>query len=99
VRGIHQHLEQNFYEAIRYWKKCLEQGDIDRVALDANYWIGYENNNMGRFADAIEALDRARALADGDRAVELTRLTFETRFFELGTHPIAQDFLEVLPAA
>ena len=94
VRGVHNHLEQNFQEAIRYWRNCRDEEESGPVALDANYWIGYENNNMGQFKEAILAFDRARMIAEGDRSVELMRLTYETRFFEFGEYLIPDAFVE-----
>ena len=54
IRGLNNHLDQNFTEAIRDWRKSQVVKGNNSVQVDANYWIGYVNNTIGNFEEARE---------------------------------------------
>ncbi len=83
VRGMNQHLDQNFAAAIADWKSSLNAKNASAVQVDANYWIGYVNNTLGNFDQAPSYLLAAANIAPEQRKIELRRLELETRLFDL----------------
>jgi len=94
VKGMHHHLNENYEEAIAQWQDALSARQAERIEAEINYWIGYENNNLGRFGDAEPYINAAVAIATGDRRAELERLALETRLFQIGDGPIDDRFIE-----
>jgi len=83
IRGMNQHLDQNFAAAISDWKSSLAAKNANAVQVDANYWIGYVNNTLGNFDQAPSYLLAAATVAPEQRKIELRRLELETRLFDL----------------
>jgi len=82
VRGMDHHLSQNFDEAFRTWRSvALSAAADDGLKSWAWYWIGYEQNNLGRFAEAEQSFENALKHATGPRRFELQRILLESRFF------------------
>jgi len=83
IRGLNNHLDQNFTEAINDWKASLSAKGDDSIRTDTNYWIGYVENTRGNFEDARIYFKEAARTASEKRAPELIRLDIEARFFAL----------------
>jgi tetratricopeptide (TPR) repeat protein len=83
VRGMNFHLEQQFDDAFDAWKQVTHRNETPPLLRSlAWYWIGYEQNNLGRFDQAGISFQRALDTATGVRKFELHRILIETRFFE-----------------
>lgn len=94
IRGLNNHLEQNFRSAIDDWRSSLTAKGSSAVEVDANYWIGYVNDTLGNFEEAAIYLDAAARVAPDQRKVELKRLALETRFFDLDFEEVPKQLLE-----
>lgn len=94
IRGLNHHVHQNFRAAIDAWKAALNSVNASAVFVDANYWIGYLNNTLGEFDEAMSYIRNASEEAAEHRRPELTRLLLETRFFALGPDLVPDELLE-----
>lgn len=92
--GMQQHLDQHFDEAFEAWHGvALDDAAPQALRSSAWFWIGYERNNLGQFAEAERDFEKARQLAQGARAYELRRIQLETRFFNK-TRERAADLIQ-----
>ncbi len=82
IKGMEQHLDQHFKQAIEFWKHSDEYKDAPpELRVMALYWIGYEQNNLGEFEAATKHFDEAAQLAHGHLKFELKRIRIESKFF------------------
>ncbi len=82
AQGLFLHLGQRHIEAIEKWEQAANRASASfHVATLARYWIGYEQNNIMNFADAIGNFQIARTVANPARLFEIDRIILETRFF------------------
>lgn len=100
IRGIHAHLKQHFDEAIKLWKKCtIDEKATNHLKSLAYYWIGYENNNLGKFGEGAHNFGEAERLAEDGRKLELRRISLESSFFDVARSTcdsIMPSFLNLL---
>ena len=97
VRGMNFHLEQQFDDAFDAWKQVTHRNETPPLLRSlAWYWIGYEQNNLGRFDQASVSFQRALETAVGVRKFELHRILIETRFFEKLPHESLLKSLKAL---
>jgi hypothetical protein len=83
--------EHRFEAAIEKWRSTYMIPDASPgIKLRSRYWIGYEQNNLGRFAEAEESFDAAVgyantkvANASDERRIELERLGIETKLYRM----------------
>lgn len=88
IRGMDFHLSQQFDDAFECWESvALRENTPSALRSLAWYWIGYEHNNVGRFADARLSFERALETAIGARRFELQRILIESRFFNKSKEP------------
>ncbi|MGH8898873.1 MAG: hypothetical protein ACRDZ4_18100 [Egibacteraceae bacterium] len=85
ILGIDFHLNQNYDESLESWERVV----VDKEAPDelkrlAWYWIGREQNNLGRFDEAEQSFANARRTASGVMDLELQRNALESQFFSQG---------------
>jgi tetratricopeptide (TPR) repeat protein len=106
IRGLDFHLKQQFDDAFEAWDIVTKADDApDKLKSLAWYWIGYENNNLERFADAEDNFRHAEAFEPGARKYELQRIRIESRFFntELGlaerSIPAIEGLIDAVSAA
>lgn len=86
VLGMDQHLLQQFPEAFANWRKVYLRSDTPpELRCLAYYWIGYENNNIGKFPDATDAFNSALDYAVGSQKYEIRRISLESQFFGAAT--------------
>jgi len=82
IRGMDFHLDQLFEDAIENWRKVAEDDSAEHPLRSMSwYWIGYENNNLGHFLEAVKNFEQALVFAKGSRIYELKRIRLESRFF------------------
>jgi tetratricopeptide (TPR) repeat protein len=83
IMGLSLHVDQQFVDAMKHWDGVTISDRADaELRSRANYWIGYELRNMGNFAEAEGAFDRAqKGIGPSARLIELQRIHLETRFF------------------
>jgi hypothetical protein len=93
VKGMHQHLNANYNQAITQWLEARTAPQHERIEAEINYWIGYEHNNLGKFAEAETYFAAAMKHVATGRTHELQRLIFETRFFQRGDSGIEASFV------
>ena len=86
VRGMDRHLKEEPRLAIQELRQASDITSDPDLRMMANYWIGYESNNIGEHGEAAEVFGRM-ATDDRDkqlpRTFELQRIAIESRFFEL----------------
>jgi tetratricopeptide (TPR) repeat protein len=83
IRGMDFHLNQQFDEALDCWNSvALHEGTPDDLKGLALYWIGCEDNNLGKFSDACRSFERAKDVTIGVQRFELRRIIIESRFFK-----------------
>lgn len=84
IKGMEQHLDQHFKQAIEFWKHADEYTNApNELRIMALYWIGYEQNNLGEFEAATKHFDEAAQLATGHLKFELRRIRIESKFFNV----------------
>lgn len=102
IRGMEHHLNQQFDDALRYWRSVALDEKADRdLRSTAWYWVGYEHNNLGQFSQAVTSFEHAAELSSGPRSFELHRIRLESRFFDKdATDPVTlvKPFEELLTA-
>jgi tetratricopeptide (TPR) repeat protein len=82
LRGMDYHLSQQFDEAFQAWNAvALSEETPPNLKSLAWYWIGYENNNLGKFSEAYVSFEKAMESAQGPRRWELRRIGLESKFF------------------
>jgi len=87
IVGMKHHMEGRWEKALMCWEKAVRsQQCVPKLASRISYWIGYEQNNIGRsgLEEAVASFERAlqSAEAEGVRSFELRRLGIESRFFD-----------------
>ena len=89
IRGADSYLSEHFGEALDYWSavSILPNAEVKLRSL-SYYWIGYVNNNLGKFTKAIGSFKKAQELATDSRKYEIQRIQLETQFFN--NEPINQ---------
>lgn len=98
VKGMGRHLAQQSGAAIKYLREAARHAAPAGADLEvfAQFWAGYELNNVNKPAEAAVTFRRAaQAVASGSgRYFELSRIAIESEFFELAglTHS-AEDQL------
>lgn len=93
IRGQNHLQRQNFSAAISDWKLALTAKGSESIRVEANYWIGYVSNTLGRFEDAPAFLKAASAVAAEQKKPELDRLELESRFFAVNLEPVPADLV------
>jgi tetratricopeptide (TPR) repeat protein len=89
LKALKYSQEQRFDAAIEQWRSTYISPDASPgIKIRCRYWIGYEQNNLGRFGDAQESFEAAVAYtkvanASDERRLELERLCIETRLFRM----------------
>ncbi len=85
IKGIDQFLKEQFDDAIKTWTNLLESDfkcvDQEKLKSLTFYWIGYVNNNQGKFEEGHKNFEAAEKLCFDSRKYELQRIKVETRFF------------------
>lgn len=99
VRGMDFHLDQQYLDAIRTWKKVAldEHAPLPLRSLSW-YWIGYEHNNLANFGAGEESFTKALETAHGVRRFELQRIKIESAFFNTPPEQSADGIIESLAA-
>lgn len=96
IHGMEFHLKQNYDDAIYCWDSVVRDQDAEKPLESLCwYWIGYENNNLGKFSEAETSFANAVAHADDIRALEIKRLLIETKFFNKVTYRIDDLLVEM----
>jgi|GEM_PF-2327530 len=96
IKGMEQHLDQHFKQAIEFWKHADEYtGAPNELRIIALYWIGYEQNNLGEFEAATKHFDEAAQLATGHLKFELRRIRIESKFFNVQKFSASQIVSEL----
>lgn len=80
--------EHRFDAAIKLWRKiCGVPGASQGIITCSRYWVGHEQNKLGRFREAEmsfqEAFVSAKGHVSSERTLELERLSIEARLFLL----------------
>ena len=87
VKGMSRHLSQAAEPAIRNLREAARQSDEPDLSALSLFWIGYEQNNLGKYELAREAFRRALQVSSssdpGAQHYELERIILESRFFQL----------------
>jgi len=82
VRGIDRHLKEEPTLAIKELERVAKMQSEGELALYANYWIGYECNNLGLHEKAADTFRRLTERFPNDvKTAELKRIEIESRFF------------------
>lgn len=85
IKGADQYLKEEFDDAIETWTTLLNTeikgAEPDKLKSLTYYWIGYLNNNLGKFNDGIQNFRNAEQICIDSRRYELQRMQIETRFF------------------
>jgi tetratricopeptide (TPR) repeat protein len=88
LKALKHSEEGRFDTAIRQWRETYSAPKADLgIKIRSRYWIGYEQNSLGRFQDAEGSFAAAMALASGEsdeRRLELQRLNIESKLFRSG---------------
>jgi tetratricopeptide (TPR) repeat protein len=98
IRGMDFHLNQQFDEALDCWDSvALHQKTPKQLKSSALYWIGCENNNLGKFSDACKSFDAAFKITSKTdvQRFELQRIIIESKFFDKKNEK-AKDLIEPL---
>ncbi len=83
IRGMDFHLKQQYDDAFEAWKEVTHRNETPQSLRSlAWYWIGYEQNNLGQFAQACLSFQRALETAVGVRKFELQRILFEVEVLQ-----------------
>lgn len=97
VRGMDFHLDQQYLDAIRTWKKVALDDDAPLPLRSLSwYWIGYEHNNLANFGAGEESFTKALETATGVRRFELQRIKIESAFFNTTPEQSADGMIESL---
>ena len=91
LKGLKYAQEHRFELAIEQWRATYSRPEaIPGVKLRTRYWIGFQQNNLGRFTDAEKSFDAAVGYANSkvanasdERRLELERLSVETRLYSM----------------
>lgn len=86
VLGMTHHLAGRWKRALDYWEAASHAPNCPpTIASRIWYWIGYEQNNIGKsgFDESVASFGRAMVAAEGPRLFELRRIETESRFFHL----------------
>ena len=83
--GLHFHLKGLYDQALTSWRDAAAEKGEDEATKYlrslAWYWIGYEQNNLANFSDAVVSFRHSEELASPDRKWELQRIRIESGFF------------------
>lgn len=97
VRGMDFHLDQQYQDAIRTWKKVALNDHAPPALRSLSwYWIGYEHNNLANFEAAEDSFTKALETATGVRRFELQRIKIESAFFHTLPGEPLQGIIESL---
>ena len=94
VKGVAEHLENDFEPALHTWGDIDLKGADKKLSSDVCYWIGYERNNLGHYADAQKSFEKALPFCEDAFANEVKRIIIETEFFKIGKDPVSRDFID-----
>jgi tetratricopeptide (TPR) repeat protein len=89
LRALKHSQESRYDEAIKQWRKIFSLAyATPGLVIRSRYWVGHEQNNLGRFEDSEGTFEEAFAYAKGQnvalgRALELERLAIEAKLFRL----------------
>lgn len=87
LQGLKYSQEHNFDKAIERWGSILNDPQAgDGVKIRSRYWMGHQQNQLGRFTHAEESFSAAVSLAHrelDERRLELMRLNIEAKLFKL----------------
>jgi hypothetical protein len=99
VSGLDSYLHDDYDQAIAYLAKGSDHKQApDSLKSLAFYWLGYINNNLRLFTQAIHNFEYALALSASERRFELKRLLVESRFFNRESSPELINQLQILLA-
>jgi tetratricopeptide (TPR) repeat protein len=93
LRALKHSQESRCDEAIKQWRKIFSLANATPgLVIRSRYWVGHEQNNLGRFEDSEGTFEEAFAYAKGQnvalgRALELERLAIEAKLFRLSSNP------------
>jgi hypothetical protein len=94
VKGITHHLNQDEKRATRFFERASEaRNELNpKLMLFAYYWMGYSCNNIGQYAKATDvfALAGHHVAQSSPLQLEISRLEYESRFFELSNNYFGQ---------
>jgi tetratricopeptide (TPR) repeat protein len=91
VRGMDHHLREQPRPAMRELRLAAARAQDPELASYANFWVGYEANNIGQYDEAAKTFKRlADSAGDGPGAWQLRRIWVESDFFRLASaHQLA----------
>lgn len=87
LKGLKYSQDHAFDKAIEKLRNAYEDPNASTgIKIRSRYWIGHQQNQLGRFAQAEESFSAAFRLAEGaadERRLELMRLNIESKLFKL----------------
>ena len=103
IAGMAAHVKGHYDEAFANWEAvALASKVTPELESAARYWIGYENNNLGRFERAeasfqlaLDAITSSPTASVG-RAYDIRRIMIETAFFADADEQMLIPMLEKL---
>ena len=86
IRGVNRHYEQDAGGAITALNEVADAAD-KRLAVVANFWLGYESSNLGMYPEAIAHYQDAIRNVDNESLGhwELRKMELEAKFFDFAS--------------